>query len=810
MEKWGLGIEHEMRIRFNNNISDLPKIVRERLFTKNNQNNDNKYIFMDSTTLLYYFKSYEVSLMKNFKKYITLDEEKKYFNIILLKLELIELAKSKSPFPTDDKKYLDLSTNENKILSIELLEYYLNIYTLYNAPLLHYTYEFNPKLFMNIEGFLNFKNIKELIYDGIDIDILIEYIDESFEKLYNNEYEKEAFNYIKKLFKKNNIREFYFYNSELYNNQIIKFIYNGENSNSKSNIDIDKFITKLENNINKFKFIIENNIEVSGIEDYKIYKNLFILYYNKIPHIDYSLQTTAIEFKTIKYENSNFESGLKDLIELEKTFFYIINNIPILKDLTDMFGELIYHNIGSIDKSVLILSVFDLDNHYELADEDYTGSYHIWLTAPYTKSMPMKKFLHIHSTLANKLQLLEPIFCAHFSSPSYNVLNNNNLQSQASLRQFLNAYSNYGTTDVSLMNGTKKKYVSIYYLSEEDIINKKPISGIRNSHGSFDDSFIYDTKGKLLINYNKLDTRTITNNIFSVYSKGNTESNKDINVNNYFSLVFEKTKIRPKLLLKINDYIFKYLELGADIRTRSFNEYFYPLDSEWSRRLLLKNNKIIEVYYNEKLNKISYNRVYNKDKHEELLNNRIGIEFRVLDHFPTSYLNQILSILVPLVLDSAKYPKIIKFKNTYVAKQFWHDEMFNVITKGYEYTLSNKYINAIEKEFNIVIDHKRNIYSQGIMKELYEKLSKKYSRTRKNSLYNQMRFRSDINFFSFNKKAWYEILNRYFEANPQQLRRILYFNKNMGNKNLLEIIGKKYNYDLEKIKNYIKNIGDVK
>jgi hypothetical protein len=224
----------------------------------------------------------------------------------------------------------------------------------------------------------------------------------------------------------------------------------------------------------------------------------------------------------------------------------------------------------------------------------------------------------------------------------------------------------------------------------------------------------------------------------------------------------------------------------------------------------MKQNKLIEVYYNEKTKKISYNRVYNKEQHNELLNNRIGIEFRILDHFPTSYLNQILCILVPLVLDSVKYPQIIKFKNTYVAKQFWHDEMFNVITKGYEYTLSNKYINSIEKEFNIVIDHKKNIHSQDIMKELYEKLSKKYSRSRKNSLYSKMRFNSTINFFSFNKKAWFEILNRYFEANPQQLRRILYFNKDLGNNNLLEIIGKKYNYDLEKIKNYIKNIGNVK
>jgi hypothetical protein len=801
MKKWGLGIEHEMRIRFNNNISDLPKIVRERLFSKDN---NNKYIFIDSNSLLYYFKFYEVPLMKNFKKYINLDEEKKYFDIILIKLELIEMARNKTPFPIYNKKYFDFSSNETKKIGIEFFEYYLNIYALYNAPLLYYKYNIDNNLLMSLDNFMSLDYIKRSIYN--EPDNIIDFINDKLENLYNDQYEKDIYDYIKQLFKKKNVNTFYFY-SDSSSKQYINFIY-GNSVNS--NISIDKFISKLDYNINKFKNIIETNLQISSLEDYKIYKNLYILYSNNIPHIDYSSKTTAIEFKTIKYENLNYEEGLKDLIELEKTFFYIINNIPILKDLTDMFGELMYHNIGSVDKSVSILSVFDLDNYYENINEDYTGSYHIWLTAPYTANMPMTKFLHIHSTLANKLQLLEPIFCAHFSSPSYNAFNESNMQSKASLRQFLNAYSNYGTSDVSLMNGTKKKFIDYYYLSEDDIINKKRMSRISNSRGTFTQKSIYDIHGKLLINYNKLDTRSVTNNIYSILAQGNTESNQNININNYFSMVFEKSDIRPKSLSYYNDYIYRYLELGADIRTRPFNDYFYPLDPEWSRCLLMKHNRLTEVYYNEKQRKISYERVYNKEKHYELLNNRIGIEFRILDHFPTSYLNQILSILVPLVLDSAKNPKIIKFKNTSVSKQFWHDEMFNVITKGYEYTLSNKYINAIEKEFNIVIEHKKNIHSHDILRELYEKLSKKYSRTHKNSLYNKMKFNSDINFFSFNKKAWFEILNRYFESNPQQLRRILYFNKDLSNNNLLEIIGKKYNYDLEKIKNYIKNIGNVK
>jgi hypothetical protein len=345
------------------------------------------------------------------------------------------------------------------------------------------------------------------------------------------------------------------------------------------------------------------------------------------------------------------------------------------------------------------------------------------------------------------------------------------------------------------MNGTKKHSIYKYYLSEEDILNKNPSFYPINI-----DSSIYDIKGNLIINYNKLNTRNITNNLFKFIDKGNEES-EDINIQNYFSLIFEKTKIRPKMIYKD----MKYLKLGADIRTRDLSEYNYPLDKNWERCLLMKKNKLYEVYYNKKINKISYERIYDKNIYKNTLMNRVGIEFRIFDHFPTNYLNQVLALLVPIVLDSVKNPKIIKLKNTYVAKQFWHDEMFHVITKGYEYNLGLHYIKILEKEFGIVIDHKKSRNSENILKELYNNLSKKYNKSYKNSLYKKMCFTSEIKFINFNKKAWFEIINKYFEENPEKLKKILYHNKDLNNNNILEILGKKYNYNLDKIKNYLIN-----
>ena len=815
MKKWGLGIEHEMRIRFQKNISELSKKDKDIFFPEF----DNKYIFVSSTLLLYYFYLYEIILMKNFDKYVKSEEEQKYLNKVLLKIELYKLAKNKLPFPIENKNILNTVRDQNNINDfIEYLNFYIMIYTLYNAPFLLFTYNINNEATINIYILSQYNNLIQLLYSEPNDEVIYDYLNNMLLNLYNNNYELNIINGLKNIFNTKNIKGInleyeYYFNSNLPIINIIVDNYNNTSKNNnintgKNNINkytINKFFKDLDNYSSKIRNIFENgNIEISGIDNEKFYKNLFKMYKNRIPENDLSSKTTAIEFKTVEFENLNYEFSLNTLIEYEKTFFYIINSIPIIKKYTDMFGDLSYHNIGSIDSSLVINDIIHIN--YSLIDEDYTGSYHIWCTAPYVEKMSMKQFLNIHSTLANKLQLLEPLLACHYSSPSYDALIDSKIESKSSLRQFLNGYSNYGTSDVSLMNGTKKHTIYKYYLSEDDILNDRTVIPAKKLETN-----IYDFKGHILINYDKLNTRGITNNLFIPLDKGNTESNNSIKVNNYFTMIFEKTYIRPKTFEMTrygsiyNNYL---LHLGADIRTRDMSEYVYPLNKEWERKLLMKNNKLIEVYYNKTTKKISYERIYNKNKSA---NDRIGFEFRIFDHFPTAYLNQILGILVPLVLDSYKNPRIIKMKTSYISKQFWHNEMVNVILNGYQYTVGKEYLKNLEKEFNIKFDFEgHSLKSEIVLEEIYNKLCNKYKKTHKNSLFNKMKFKTPIKFINFNKKAWEEIINRFFREHPQMLRKIMYSNKNIRINNISEILGKEHNYNLQKIKKYIENISENK
>jgi hypothetical protein len=665
------------------------------------------------------------------------------------------------------------------------------IYSLYNAPLLFFRYNI-----YNYDGIIDYKeyiknNILNFYHNNKNN--LLYYVEDCLKKLYDNSYELDLYKSLKDIFKKNIDLKF-IYKSSIPIININKSF--DSNSNVKSSINenkLDEYIKKIDNFCKKIRIIFhDKNIPI--ISTYKFYKNLYILYKNKIPEIDGSFETDALEFKTIEFKNLNYEYALNSLIDLEKTFFYVINNISIFKEYTNIFGDLVYHNIGSLEKTIVIVDIVNFD--YQLLNDDYSGSYHIWCTAPYSEKMSMKKFVNIHSTLANKLQLLEPILASHYSSPSYNAFKNSKIESKSSLRQFLNVYSNYGTSDISLMNGTKKYLINKYYLSENDILKNKYIIPIYNISEN-----IYDNNSNLIYNYNKLDTRNVTNNIFSLFHKGDNESNSNIKINNYFNLLFEKTNIRSKI---------DYLQIGADIRTRDLNSFFYPLDEDWERCLLMKNRKLVEIYRNKITNKLSYERIFNKEKFKEKLSSeRVGFEFRIFDHFPTIYLNQILAIMVPIVIDCVKNPKIITFSKSYVSKQFWHDEMCNVMMNGYSYTIRDEYKKNIEKEFNIRFDSGSNLTSEIVLKELYQKLCDKYKRVHNKSLFHKMAFSSDIKFINFNKKAWKEIIKYFFQNNPNILRKVMYLNKNITNDNLYEILGKEHEYDLNKIKNYIKNISGL-
>jgi hypothetical protein len=183
---------------------------------------------------------------------------------------------------------------------------------------------------------------------------------------------------------------------------------------------------------------------------------------------------------------------------------------------------------------------------------------------------------------------------------------------------------------------------------------------------------------------------------------------------------------------------------------------------------------------------------------------RIGIEFRIFDHFPTYNMIQFLAILAPIVTYSTLHYNNIK--ELYINQQFWHDEMAKSIIKGFEYKLDKIYIKHIEKEFSIKISNKE-INSEDFFKIFYETMDKKLN---KEKIYNKLKIDNKyITFENFNKKVWIYNLLLYLKNNKDLINKIKFIlNSNdtiiIKKENILILFGNDFIYDIEKIYDFFK------
>ena len=184
------------------------------------------------------------------------------------------------------------------------------------------------------------------------------------------------------------------------------------------------------------------------------------------------------------------------MISYQNLFLKIINNYSLLKELVNKYGPIIPHHTGCVGP-VIELEIKNI-NVYRFIQEDYTGSYHVWATPFYSEKTSPESFINILITLSNKLQLLEPLFAAHFTSPSVFAIGNNLYRSRMSLRGELNMYGGYGGSDIMVLKGHPYSSIGDYCIG--DRLNKE-IS-------LYDTVKLYDPiTNKLIKNYDILDTR---------------------------------------------------------------------------------------------------------------------------------------------------------------------------------------------------------------------------------------------------------------------------------------------------------------
>ena len=279
MLNWGLGIEHEMRLRFSNKIdisnmtdNNIKIIYKEFGYVP-------EYLFINSNLLLNLYNKYTKLLLIDYKNNINNKiNNTEQFNTLYKYLDNLIIKKKEYPF--DDIKFYDINNKEN---TINYLYYYFTSYKNINYKFLNLDIYFYDKDdfcidSLNAYTLINFNHmIGSMNLDNIKL---------CFKILIHGEYEKK---YIKIL--KNKLKISKYNIIEIKNNNINLKIDINDKSSPIINFNMlkkllfgsDKNIIESEKIfISKFK----NNNELLSL--------LKKLSNNGIPHDDSSAKTTAI------------------------------------------------------------------------------------------------------------------------------------------------------------------------------------------------------------------------------------------------------------------------------------------------------------------------------------------------------------------------------------------------------------------------------------------------------------------------------------------------------------------------------------
>lgn len=798
---WGIGIEHEMRVRFQKKYIQLSQELSSSFFpsemTQTLQESSG-YLFVNSMVLLFYFKFMKPFLCKTFFQYAKTEKEKEFANEMTIFYDLYKKAKSKTMYPLDNPLYFIRSEDPIQIQKNKrYVEFYIKMYSLYHYPLLFFEihYRENENLSIRLQNFWNLSYQMENIMSQDSFDEFLSHFTLFYE---GDTYEMMKAQLTELLETNSHIRDLVMdvlpsdhdfkmclYLSDIYMEDDMK------------RIEIEDIEKLEERYIFVFKNMMEKNYDFEGeidLSDEEFYTRLYEIYSDHVIP-DYSFRTSAIEFTTMHYKNISFESAHQELMTYEQVFFTVMNQIPIYEKYVRIFGPLGYHHTGSVGKTLEIYDIVTFD--YVIIDEDYTGSYHIWITPPYRPNTTPERFMEECATLANKFQLIEPLIAAHFTSPSVEALGDDQQLARSSFRQFVGAFSNYGTSDVSFLMGAPTHSISKYYMSMEDL-KKMLEDGNDMAIFAYVETPVYNMYGKQILNLEKLEERLMTSNVYRSFRQGDKNSTPPKNVEDYYSLVFQKSKIRP---------VDNYLQIGPDIRTKNYPIMKYPLSEGWTREYVKKNQKYIEVYVNPSLKKISYTPVYDEKIYKMLLSEeRIGIEMRVFDHFPTIHMKQILSILACLTYQSYEKPYRVTNENMYIHKQWWHDEMAKVILEGFEYRPSREYIRNIGKEFQLgeikMSKFERTMVrrtgTEVILGMILRRMNLKYQ---KYNLYDRLQFKNrNIMFVNMNEISWNSNFRDFLEKNPEYAEKM---KRRMMKSNIIKILGKRYTKNVNRIQRFL-------
>ena len=172
----------------------------------------------------------------------------------------------------------------------------------------------------------------------------------------------------------------------------------------------------------------------------------------KMPELITSYPFCSVDKKRVK-------EALDDINEYKKKLIKLLKKDDITKELIKEYGDIDeypygmcrYIKYGKI-KNNKYEFIKDKITKKDKLYSDYTGSYHVTLTLPYTEKMTNQEFIKMHKNFCNQLQWVEPLLLLGFFSGDESAPGSIKEKIRGSFRIMNMGWGNIAGSDIRLFD----------------------------------------------------------------------------------------------------------------------------------------------------------------------------------------------------------------------------------------------------------------------------------------------------------------------------------------------------------------------
>ena len=244
---------------------------------------------------------------------------------------------------------------------------------------------------------------------------------------------------------------------------------------NKKKIQEFVLVDSFEPTLNLLQLIDENKIKVS-LKDQELLENVpfeatgrkcngvFVL--QKAP-VNMPEFITTDPISSLKTGKKSIEHYCRQILEHQNRFFKLLRLDKNVQKLIKKYGELSSFPFGMSNYVVFPKKdkggyKFEKDSKKNIkTNPEYTGSYHITMTLPYTNLTSDKNFVDKHQNFANQLQWLEPLLLTSFFSGDDKAVGTTQKRIRGSFRILRVGWGNLAGSDIRKFKSGIGRYSDI-------------------------------------------------------------------------------------------------------------------------------------------------------------------------------------------------------------------------------------------------------------------------------------------------------------------------------------------------------------